>query len=186
MYYHGSRTGEGSVNVSTLFLRPKKEKFPTNNKSEEFKSISSLSKILDGRSKTNERLNKTRKRNDKTRPERCIFQYSSPPSLKKICKIFMLKKSLRIPIQLLRRMKIKKIIYLDDILDPGQTLDMILKARDTVIYIIQSFIINKKRSVITPSSTIEIIGTMINFTTTELSLSLEKLQSIINLCHRIL
>lgn len=84
VYYHGSRTGEGSVNVSTLFLRPKKEKFPTNNKSEEFKSISSLSKILDGRSKTNEGLNKTRKRNNKNRPERCIFQYSSPPSLKKI------------------------------------------------------------------------------------------------------
>ena len=40
----------------------------------------------------------------KNRPEKCIFRYLFPPSLKKICKIFMERNSLRICMFLLRVM----------------------------------------------------------------------------------
>jgi len=42
---------------------------------------------------------------------------------------------LKVPIQLLRRLEIRLVIYLDDILILGETLEIILQARDTVIYL---------------------------------------------------
>ena len=55
-------------------------------------------------------------------------------------------------------------------------LDLILKARDTVIHLLQSsgFIMNQKKSVMTPTTKIEFLGTIIHSTTMELSLLLEK------------
>ena len=80
-----------------------------------------------------------------------------------------------IPIQLLRRMKIRLTFYLDDILVLNQILNIILKARDTIIHILQNlgFIINQKRSVMVATTKIEFLGTMTDSVTMVLLLSSE-------------
>ena len=130
--------------LALYFCGQKRGNFSTNNKSKEFKPIPSLSKIQYGKSKIIEKINKGEGPNIKTGSERCIFQYSTLPSLKEIWKILMERKSVRIymsllwviPIQVLRRMKVRLTFYLDDILVLKQTLNIILKARDTIIYIL--------------------------------------------------
>ena len=57
-------------------------------------------------------------------------------------------KLLKTPIALLRRINIKIIIFFDDMLVMAQTLKEILKAKETLIFLLQnlSFVINLKKS----------------------------------------
>ena len=67
-------------------------------------------------------------------------------------------KLLKVPITLMRRLNIHLVIYLDDILLMGRTLEEILMSRDTLIFLLQhlSFVINLlKKSVLKPSQQIE-------------------------------
>ena len=61
-------------------------------------------------------------------------------------------KLLKTPIALLRRVNIKVIIFFDDMLVMAQTLKEILKAKETLIFLLQnlSFVINFKKSQQTP------------------------------------
>ena len=61
-------------------------------------------------------------------------------------------KLLKTPIALLRRINIKVIIFFDDMLVMAQTLKEILKAKETLIFLLQnlSFVINFKKSQQTP------------------------------------
>ena len=61
-------------------------------------------------------------------------------------------KSIKVPIAFLRRVNIRIIIYLDDMLLLGRTLPEILIARDTMIYQLQhlGFVINLKKPVMHP------------------------------------
>ena len=73
-------------------------------------------------------------------------------------------KILKVPISLLRCLNIRVLIYLDDILLMSQSLERLLVARDTVIFLLQhvGFVINFKKSVMEPVQTIEYLGLVIN------------------------
>lgn len=62
-------------------------------------------------------------------------------------------KLLKVPISLLRRLNIRVVIYLDDMLMLGSSIKNILIARDTVIFLLQhlGFIINWKKSILKPT-----------------------------------
>ena len=72
--------------------------------------------------------------------------------------------NLESPISLLRCLNIRVLIYLDDILLMSQSIERLLVARDTVIFLLQhvGFVINFKKSVMEPVQTIEYLGLVIN------------------------
>ena len=67
---------------------------------------------------------------------------------------------LKIPIALLRRINVRIIIFLDDMLVMAQTLKEILQAKETMIFLLQNlgFVINFKKSQLTPVKEIEFLG----------------------------
>ena len=67
-------------------------------------------------------------------------------------------------IALLRRVNIRIIIYLDDMLLMGRTLPEIIMARDILIFLLQhlGFVINLKKSVLLPVKQIEFVGLVID------------------------
>ena len=83
---------------------------------------------------------------------------------------------------ILRRINIKIIIYLDDILLIGHSLEELVMSRDTVMFLLQhlGFIINWKKSVLTPVQEIEFLGLTINSVTLELSLNKIKTQKVVS------
>ena len=72
-------------------------------------------------------------------------------------------KLLKVPIALLRRLNICLVIYLDGIVLMGRT-EEILMSRNTLIFLLQhlGFVINLKKSVLTPSQQIEFLGLTID------------------------
>ena len=93
-------------------------------------------------------------------------------------------KLLKIPISLLRRLHVKLIIYIDDILIVASALKEASLARDTTIYLLQNlgFIINFKKSVLDPTQTLEYLGITINSVTMTFSVPKEKIQKLEKLC----
>ena len=71
----------------------------------------------------------------------------------------------------LRRINIKIITYLDDMLLIGHSLEEIVMSRDPVIFLLQhvEFVINLKKSVLTAVQEIEFLGLTITSVTLELS-----------------
>ena len=69
-------------------------------------------------------------------------------------------KLLKVSIALLRLLNIPLVIYHDDILLMGRTLEGNLMSRDTLIFLLQhlSFVINLKKSVQKPSEQVEFLG----------------------------
>ena len=69
-------------------------------------------------------------------------------------------KLLKVPITLLRRLKIRIIIYIDDMLIMGASWEEILLARDSTLHLLQAlgFVINWKKSVLEPTRSIEFLG----------------------------
>ena len=83
---------------------------------------------------------------------------------------------LKIPITLLRRLNIRLVIYLDDILPMGRTLEEILMSRDALIFLLQhlGFVINLKKSVLKPFQQIDLLGLKLDTHTMTLELTEEK------------
>ena len=69
-------------------------------------------------------------------------------------------KLLKIPITVLRRIQIKIIIYLYDMLLMSQTINFLQIARDTLNFLLQSlgFVINLQKTVLVPLQKIEFLG----------------------------
>lgn len=82
-------------------------------------------------------------------------------------------KLLKVPITLLRKLKIGLIIYLDDILLMASSKADLKITRDTFIFLLQhlGFVINVKKSVLTPAKKIEFLGIIIDLVKMEMSLS---------------
>ena len=82
-------------------------------------------------------------------------------------------KLLKILIAILRRINIRMIIYLDDMLLMGHSIEELSMCRDTVIFLLQhlGFAINWKKSVLTPVQEIEFLGLKINSVNLEISLA---------------
>ena len=97
-------------------------------------------------------------------------------------------KLLKVPIALLRRLNIRLVIYLDDILLMGRTLEEILMSRDTLIFLLQhlGFVINLKKSVLKPSQQMEFLGLKIDTHTMTLALTEEKMKKVILKCQNLL
>jgi len=93
-------------------------------------------------------------------------------------------KILKVPMSLLRRLNILIIIYLDDMLLLGRTREETVRAKDTVIYLLQhlGFVINLKKSVLEPTQKIEFLGLIVNSQDLSLSLTQEKLQKVKTRC----
>ena len=84
----------------------------------------------------------------------------------------------------LKKLKIRLIIYIEDILILGADLAEILMARDSVLAILQSlgFIINLKKSVLEPSNLMEFLGFLVNSVDLTLTVPEEKVLSLMKLC----
>ena len=89
---------------------------------------------------------------------------------------------------ILSKINIKIIIYLDDMLLIGHSLEDIVLSRDTVIFLLQHlrFVVNWKKSVLTPVQEIEFLGLTINSVTLELSLNKTKVQKVVSECQNLL
>ena len=89
-------------------------------------------------------------------------------------------KLLKVPIALLRRLNICLVIYLDGIVLMGRT-EEILMSRNTLIFLLQhlGFVINLKKSVLTPSQQIEFLGLTIDTYTMTVALTEEKMEKAI-------
>ena len=81
-------------------------------------------------------------------------------------------KLLKVPISLLRKFNVRIVIYLDDMLLMVSSLEDLLVARDTLIFILQhlGFLINVKDSCLEPKSTLEFLGVIVD--SGEMTLSL--------------
>jgi len=90
-------------------------------------------------------------------------------------------KLMKVPVGLLRRLNIRLIIFLDDILIIGTTQKEVLQHKETVVYLLQSlgFVINTRKSVVVPTQQIEFLGMMINSKEMTVSLPQGKVEKII-------
>ena len=97
-------------------------------------------------------------------------------------------KLLRIPVAVLRMINIRIIVYLDDFLLMSQTIEDLEMARDTLIFLFQQlgFVINLKKSVLTPTQLIEFLGLMIDSVTMSLSLPEEKVVYLRQKCQNLI
>ena len=97
-------------------------------------------------------------------------------------------KLLKIPIALLRRINIRLIIFLDDMLVMGKTVGETKMNRDTMVFLLQKlgFVINLKKSQLEPVQVIEFLGLKINSQDLTLCLPQEKVEKIINQCQTLL
>ena len=75
---------------------------------------------------------------------------------------------------------IRTITFLEDLLIFGNTIEEILVARDSVIFLLQhlEFVINFKKCVLEPTQEIQFLGIIVSSKTMTLSLSQEKVQKI--------
>ena len=88
--------------------------------------------------------------------------------------------STKIPVSVLLRLDILIIIYLDDMLLIGHTIEETLMGRDTVIFLLQQlgFVRNLKKSVLTPTQRIEFLGVTIDLLIMTMSLPEKKVSKI--------
>ena len=80
------------------------------------------------------------------------------------------------------------LIYLDDMLLIGHSIEEISMCRDTVIFLLQylGFVINWKKSVLTLVQKIEFLGLKVNSVNLEISLTDEKVQKVKTKCQNLL
>ena len=92
-------------------------------------------------------------------------------------------KILKVPISLLRRLQIRVIIYLDDMLLMSQTLKELLMNRDTIIFLLTRlrFVINLKKSILVPVQKIEFLGLEIDTAEMKLFLPQRKVEEIVQM-----
>ena len=97
-------------------------------------------------------------------------------------------KLLKVSMTILRKINIKIIIYLNDMLFIGHSLEETAMSRDTVIFLLQhlGFVINWKKSVLIPVQEIELLDLTINSVTLELSLNKTKIQKVVSRCQNLL
>ena len=93
-------------------------------------------------------------------------------------------KIFKVPVSLLRHLIIRILIYLDDMSLISQSIERLLVARDTVIFLLEhlGFVINLKMSVREPLQTIEYLGLVIHSIRLTFSLTEKKVNGILQEC----
>ena len=83
---------------------------------------------------------------------------------------------------------IRLVIYLDDILIMGRTMEEIITHRDSVIFLLENlgFVINWEKSILTPVREIDFLGITINSQSMTMTVSQEKVDKLISLCQKVL
>ena len=96
-------------------------------------------------------------------------------------------KLLKVSISLLRKLIVRIVICLDDMLLMASSLEDLLMAIDTLIFIRQhiGFLINIKKSYLEPTPTLEFLGVIVDSGEMTLSLPKEKLLKVQNHCEEI-
>ena len=71
---------------------------------------------------------------------------------------------MKVPISILRRINIRLIIYLDDMLLMAASLSEILIARDSTMFLLHhlGLVINLEKSILTPQTRLEFLGITID------------------------
>jgi hypothetical protein len=97
-------------------------------------------------------------------------------------------KIMKIPLAALRRINIRLVLYLDDFLLMGQSLDEILMARDSTIFLLESlgFVINYKKSILNPTQCLEYLGILVNSLEMTFSLPSRKVTHLTDICNQAL
>ena len=113
------------------------------------------------------------------RPEGCIICNPPLSEIQKVCQI---------PVERPSILSVRIIIYLGDMLLLASSLEDLLMAIDTLIFILQhlDFLINIKNSYIEPTSTLEFLGVIVDSGEMTLTLPKEKLLKVQNRCQEIL
>ena len=93
-------------------------------------------------------------------------------------------KLLKVPITILRKINIRIVIYIDDMLILTDSQQEAKQARDTTLFLLQNigFVINWGKSVLEQTKTIEFLGVQINSTNMTFSIPEPKLNKIILFC----
>ena len=97
-------------------------------------------------------------------------------------------KLMKVPISVLRRLNIRLVIYLDDIIILGQTRWEIEVAKHTTIFLLQQlgFVINFQKSNLNPSTLMEFLGVEIDSQKMSMFLPKEKVDKLISKCKLLL
>ena len=97
-------------------------------------------------------------------------------------------KLLKVPMSVLRRLLIRLVIYIDDIIIMAQTREEAEMAKDTTIFLLQAlgFTINWKKSVLTPCKELIYLGVKVNSTTMTLQVPEEKISYLRKTCEKTL
>ena len=93
-------------------------------------------------------------------------------------------KILKVPISLIRRLNIKIVIYLDDMLLLGRSIKEVSIATDTVIFLLRhlGFVIKLKKSILIPQQKIEFLGLLMDSLKMSLFLTLGKPMKVTSQC----
>ena len=87
-------------------------------------------------------------------------------------------KLMKVPISILRRLGIRLVIYLDDLLIIASSREQLCEARDTVMFLFfhLGLTINLKKSVLTPSQKLEFLGIIVDSLAMTFALSQKKIK----------
>ena len=116
-----------------------------------------------------------------------VFQFKVMPfGLASAPRIFT--KMLKPVVSLLRKVGIRLIIYLDDMLLMAESPHQLIESRNTTLFLLQNlgFVINWEKSQLIPCQQIEFLGFQINTQTMMFLLPQEKVQKIKDMCTHIL
>jgi hypothetical protein len=95
---------------------------------------------------------------------------------------------MKVPMAVLRRLLIRIIIYIDDMLLMARTREQALEARDTAIYLLQSLglTINWKKSILQPCQNLLYLGVIVNSMDMTFQVPENKISDLKNMCEQTL
>ena len=96
-------------------------------------------------------------------------------------------KLMKVPIAFLRKLGLRVVVYLDDLLVMAASPRLALEARDTTMLVLESlgFTVNTKKSVLIPVQELTYLGILINSVNLTFSLPEEKVTSLLKSCQKI-
>ena len=204
-----SPTSEQSVCQSTV-SGPQEGQVPeTSDKPEKLECPSGIPTLQDGGSPSLERVDSARGLYDKSRPEGCLLQRPGaqvPPTVPEVqvggdklyqfqCMPFglgpaprLFTKLLKPVIAFLRRLGIRIIIYLDDMIILNQCPSRLRQDRNSLLLLLTllGFAINWKKSSLTPVQTMEFLGFNIHSVEMLISLPPDKVDRIVDKCLKLI
>ena len=96
-------------------------------------------------------------------------------------------KLLKVPMATLRRIQIRIVIFIDDMLIMAKTMPEILMARDTTVYLLEAlgFTINYPKSILEPTHELEFLGVIVNSKSLTFALPQDKILRLKEACQKL-